>query len=68
MLEHQKTVLQNLSDNRTRFRKELIKSLIWLNSYEQTQLRRWLRENYWQSHKDVIEDIFYPKLEGSVEG
>ena len=68
MLEHQKTVLENLSDNKTRFRKELIKSLIWLNPYEQTQLRRWLREKYWQTHKDVIEDIFYPKLEGSVEG
>ncbi len=65
MLEHQKTVLQNLRDNKTRFRKELIKSFIWLNPHEQTELRKWVRKKYWKTHKEIIQEVFNPKLEGS---
>lgn len=62
MLEHQKIVLQNVHDNPTLFRKELIKSLGWLNANEQTALRRWLREKYWKTHRNVLEDVLYPKF------
>jgi hypothetical protein len=34
MLEHQKLVLEKVSNDRELFRKELLKSLKWLKSYE----------------------------------
>ncbi len=60
MLEHQKMVLKNVANNDDLFRKELLKSLAWLNSHDLTKLRIWLRENYWSTHKDIIRDIMYP--------
>lgn len=60
MLEHQKMVLKNVAYNNDLFRKELLKSLAWLNSNDLTQLRVWLRENYWNIHREIIQDIMYP--------
>ncbi len=60
MLEHQKIVLRNVAYNHDLFRKELLKSLAWLNSNELTKLRVWLRKNYWSTHKNVILDVLYP--------
>lgn len=62
MLEHQKIVLNGVSDSKELFRKELLKSLIWLNAEEQTQLRRWVKENFWNKHAEIIRDVFYREL------
>jgi len=63
MLEHQKIVLNGVKDNEYLFSKELKKSLAWLNSHELTQLRKWLKENFWDTHKTIIQDILYPSYE-----
>lgn len=60
MLEHQKKVIENIANNKELFKKELYKSIAWLNSYELTQLRKWVRENFWNSHKELIQEAFYP--------
>ncbi len=58
MLEHQKLVLQNLSGDKELFRKELLKSMKWLKSYELFHLYRWLKNNYADTHSDVIYEVF----------
>ncbi len=62
MLEHQKLVIQGISDDKDLFKKELVKSLAWLNQYDITQLRIWVKEHYWSKHADIITDVFYPKF------
>jgi len=58
MLEHQKLVLQNLSNNKELFRKELEKSIVWLKSYEVYKLYAWVKEKYGKSHKEIINEVF----------
>ena len=58
MLELQKLVLQNVSDNKELFRKEIVKSFRWLKSYEIYNLHKWLNENYGETHKEIIKDAF----------
>lgn len=58
MLEHQKTVLQAVADNEQLFRKELKKSLTWLNNEEILQLKKWVNENFSQSHAKTIQQVF----------
>ncbi len=58
MLELQKLVLQNVSDDKDLFKKEIVKSFKWLKSYEIYQLHKWLKENYGNTHKEVISDAF----------
>ncbi|MCG8700681.1 MAG: hypothetical protein MI922_21695 [Bacteroidales bacterium] len=60
MLEHQKIVLQNVSYNKSLFKKELCKSIAWLNSAELDQFRLWVREKFWQTHGEIIQEVFYP--------
>jgi hypothetical protein len=59
MLEHQKIVLNGVKNNKKLFRKELIKSLAWLNNNEQTQLRKWVKENFICLHAEIIMDVFH---------
>ena len=58
MLEHQMTVLNAVSGNRELFRKELIKSLGWLDTEESNQFNKWLKENYWNEYSDIIKEAF----------
>lgn len=58
MLDHQKSILVQLSGNKELFRKEIVKSFKWLKSYEILQLHQWLKENYMETHGDIIKDIF----------
>ena len=60
MLELQKLVLMNVCNNSKLFKKELRKSLAWLNSAELTKLRIWLRENFWDTRRDDILEVLYP--------
>ncbi len=61
MLEHQKTVLQAVADNEQLFRKELKKSLTWLNNEEISQLEKWVNEKFSQSHAETIQQVFNPR-------
>jgi hypothetical protein len=58
MLEHQKTIIKNSLHDKDMFRKELIKSLKWLDQIEQQKLYLWLKEQYWNTHSDLIESVF----------
>ena len=58
MLEHQKIILQKVSNNKELFRKELINSVKWLKSYEIFQLHAWIKKNFWDVHKEIITDVF----------
>lgn len=58
MLDHQKSILEHLSNDKDLFRKEIIKSFKWLKSYEIIQLHQWLKENYGKTHQDIIQEIF----------
>lgn len=61
MLEHQMTVLKAVADNHDLFKKELIKSLDWLDPEEKSQLRSWLQENFPGKYSDLINDTFHGK-------
>lgn len=63
MLEHQKIVLQGVSYDKYLFRKELIKSLSWLNKSDQQTLIKWVKEKFASRHADVIIDVLYPKYD-----
>ena len=63
MLEHQKIVLNGVKNSKKLFKKELIKSMIWLNAHDQTKLRRWVREKFYHLHAEIIKDVLYPKYE-----
>ena len=57
MLEHQKRVLQGVSHNPYLFKKELIKSLHWLTTYEQVLFEKWVYENYYHLYPEAIDTI-----------
>lgn len=61
MLEHQKIVLNGVKNNKKLFKKELIKSMAWLSPHEQTRLRKWVRENFYHLHAEIIKDVLNPK-------
>lgn len=57
MLETCKIVLNGVKDDKHLFRKELIKSLAWLNSEEQKALKHWVHENFYDRHADIIDEV-----------
>jgi hypothetical protein len=59
MLEHQKKVLQNVANNEELFKKELYKSLAWLNTHDLALLKVWLRNNYWGTYSTLIKEVMY---------
>jgi hypothetical protein len=58
MLEHQKLLLEKLSTDKASFKKELIKSFMWLKSYEIFNLLKWVKEKYGTTHQKIIEDVY----------
>ena len=54
MLDHQKIILENISDDKQLFQKELEKSIKWLSPEDQQKLYLWLKTKYWSSHKKII--------------
>lgn len=63
MLEHQKSVLKGVSNDKYLFKKELIKSMAWLNLQDQIELRKWVKDNFLNLHPEIVKDVLYPKLE-----
>ena len=58
MLEHQKIVLNAVSDDLHLFKKELTKSIKWLNQTEQRELCRWIDIEFFHSHKKIAQEVF----------
>jgi hypothetical protein len=66
MLEHQKILLEHSVHDENMFRKELTKSLQWLNWDEQQKLYLWLRNNFWDTYSKLIETVFFKEAEWSI--
>lgn len=62
MLEHQIIVLENVSHSKELFKKELLKSLNWLEEEEILQLKEWLMHNIAEDYSEVIQDILEEKM------
>jgi len=58
MLELQKKVLNGVSYSKSLFKKELIKSLNWLSSFELKELKKWVVAKFYHTHKDVINEVW----------
>ncbi|WP_421919414.1 hypothetical protein [Marinifilum sp.] len=58
MLEHQKMVLNAVSDDLNLFKRELTKSIKWLSSSEQRELCKWVEVELFQSHKRIVQEVF----------
>jgi len=58
MLKHQKIVLSNVRHYLPLFRKELKKTLEWLNNDEINELEEWLEGNFDGKHTDIIDEVF----------
>ena len=59
MLKHQKIVLQGVSYNQDLFKKELIKTILWLDENEEEEFRRWVKSNFYTQHQEAIDEVFY---------
>ena len=58
MLEFSKKVLNKVSFDKKLFKKELQKSLRWLNKREMTHLKIWTLATFSQ-YKNIILEVFY---------
>jgi len=58
MLEHQKWVIQQVSNDKELFKNELYKSLAWLEEKEIEALVEWLKSNYWSTNSEEIIAVF----------
>jgi hypothetical protein len=58
LLEHQKIMIRQIGGNKALFKKELQKSLQWLNEGDLEDLKGWVRENYHEQHADIISEVF----------
>lgn len=59
MLQYTKTVLKKVSFDNELFIKELAKSVKWLNKEDISELKLWVIENYYHTHKDIINSTFH---------
>lgn len=59
MLDLCKTVLNGVQEDEFLFRKELKKSLSWLNDEDKLRLQMWVEMHFYHLHKKVIEEVFY---------
>jgi hypothetical protein len=58
MLEHQKWVIQNVAGDTELFKKELYKSLAWMEKDEIEEFVEWLKSNYWNTNGNEINAVF----------
>ncbi len=58
MLEVQKKVIENLCHDKELFKKEIKKSMKWLNKKETELLRQWLYARFWETHQKEITMAF----------
>ena len=58
MLELQKYVLQHVRQDFNLFKKELIKSILWLDDTDLAKLKEWVWSEFGRTHGDVIKEAF----------
>lgn len=56
MLEYVKLVLQKVRFNDVLFRKELSKSLRWLDDHEKKDLQHWIRQKFGSVYQEIFSD------------
>ena len=64
MLELQKFVLQHVHHDAMLFKKELIKSILWLDYTELVKLKEWVWSEFGNTHSEIINDVFVPAKAG----
>ena len=57
MLEFSKKILQKVSFDKGLFKKELQKSVIWINKHEKAVLKIWAL-TYFSHYKEIIQEVF----------
>ncbi len=57
MLDHQKIVLEAVSNNSVLFKKELKKSMEWLKREERSLLIKWVKEHFYSKYSKMIDEI-----------
>ena len=63
MLEHQIKVLKSVSGNPELLKKELEKSMQWLNDKEQEQLIDWFKKNLMETHTEILNDFLKSRFD-----
>ena len=58
MLEFCKSILEKVSFDQVLFKKELIKSIQWINTKDAKSLRKWCIEMYGNKYSDIIQHAF----------
>ena len=58
MLELQKYVLQHVYNDIKLFKKELIKSILWLDDNDLEKLKEWVWSEFGRTHADTIREVF----------
>ena len=58
MLEFCKNILEKVSFDQVLFKKELIKSIQWINTTDAISLREWCIEMYGNKYSDIIQKAF----------
>ena len=58
MLEFCKSVLEKVSFDQVLFKKELIKSIQWINTTDAKSLSEWCIEMYGNKYSDIIQQAF----------
>ena len=57
-LEFYKTILEKVSFDQVLFKKELVKSIQWINTTDAKSLREWCIEMYGNKYSDIIQQAF----------
>lgn len=57
MLEFSKKILEKVSFDKRLFKKELQKSVIWINKHETAALKIWAL-TYFSHYKETIQEVF----------
>lgn len=58
MLDHQKVLIANLSANPDFVRKEVFKTLRWIDNHEVGEFVQWLLDNYYPLYPELFTDLF----------
>jgi|GEM_PF-6427955 len=57
LYKHQKEILKNVINDPVLFEKEIYKSRLWLNEFEQDKLCDWLESNYPKQYKQLLQNL-----------
>ena len=58
MIEYAKVILPKVSFSRELFRKELAKSVKWVEPNELNKLREWCEENFGEMYPEILAEVF----------